>query len=144
VESPEPTRGNAPLENPATHVKRIGVNMNESLEKRDSVDPLINATELVTLCLAQHPHLEAALDRQAKLIEKNLQLVVKPIEDKLKEHHLSLYGEGGNNGLTGNVKGLSLKVKLLIIVLGALFTAGITLVAALVGAYITSSFPGLK
>ena len=119
--------------------------MNERLEKRDSVDPLISATELVTLCLsARHPDLEAALDRQAKLIEKNLQLVVKPIEDKLKEHHLSLYGEGGNNGLTGNVKGLTLKVKLLIIVLGALFTAGITLVAALVGAYITSSFPGLK
>lgn len=119
--------------------------MNDKIDKRDSVDPIIHLSEMVAFCAtAQHPHLEAALDRQAKVIEKNLQLVVKPIEDKLKEHHLSLYGEGGNNGLTGNVKGLTLKVKLLIGMLGILFTAGITLVAALVGAYITSSFPGLK
>jgi len=117
--------------------------MENSFEKLESVDPLINITELVTLCLsANRQDLETALERQAKLIEKNLQLVVKPIEDKLNEHHISLYGEGGNNGLTGSVKSLNLKVKLLIIILGIVFTAGITLAATLVGAYITSKFSG--
>lgn len=118
--------------------------MNKNLEEGNPVDPLVNLTEVITLCMTARPDLEAALDRQAKVIEKNLQLVVKPIEDKLKEHHVSLYGEFGNNGLTGNVKGLTLKVKLLIVVLGLMVTAGITLAATLVGAYITSSFPGLK
>jgi len=88
-------------------------------------------------------NLDDALDRQAKAIEKNMKLVIAPIKNTLEEHHKTLYGEYGNNGIKGAVKGLTLKVKLLIIIFGIFFTTGLTLAATVAGAFITSRFPGL-
>jgi len=88
-------------------------------------------------------NLDDALDRQAKTIEKNLELVISPISKTLEEHHASLYGKGGSNGLSGTVKGLTLKVKLLIIVLGVFFTTGIAVAGRMTWAFIKTQMPEL-
>lgn len=87
--------------------------------------------------------LDLALEKQAGAIKDYLALTLRPIEDKVIAHDRSLYGEAGNNGLTGTTKGLTLKVKLLIVIVGVLFTTGITLIGTIVGAFIVSQFPSI-
>ena len=87
--------------------------------------------------------LDASLEKQSKLFEKNLQLVISPINDKIEAHSAALFGEGGQNGLKGTVRSLSLQMKLVLFLLSALVIAAITLGATLLGAIITNKLPQL-
>lgn len=87
--------------------------------------------------------LDKALERQSRTLEKNIELIISPIKNTLEEHHKTLYGEQGRNGVKGAVNGLTLKVRLLNIILWIFFTTGLTLTATITGAFIINRFPGL-
>jgi len=103
----------------------------------------LNATTGYDVDPITRKDLDASLDKQCKLLEKHLQLVVSPIKNDIDSHSAALFGEGGQNGLKGTVRSLSLQMKIIMYVISALTIAAITLGATLVGAFITNKLPQL-